>query len=64
MTSLDDPNPQSDEQDERLREHLERAHAASMEAMETIELIAEELRFPLAFSTRVKEVRRAHDTPD
>lgn len=64
MTVLPDPPiVRSREQDERLREHLERAHAASEEALRTIEQIAEELRFPLAYSTRVKEERRADDTP-
>lgn len=49
--------PDHAEQEERLREHLERAHRANAEARVSIEAIAKELRFPLTYSTRVKEVR-------
>lgn len=44
------------EREERLHEHLDRAHRANLEAREAIEAIYKELRFPLAFSTRIKEV--------
>lgn len=65
VTSTDnDPECVTTEQDERLQEHLQRAHDASVEALETIEKIAEELRFPLAFSTRVREKRRVNDPTD
>ena len=47
----DDPNP---EQGERLQEHLDKAQEAINKAHLHIEE-ARRLRFPLAFSTRVRE---------
>jgi hypothetical protein len=43
----------TDERDRELIEHLDRAHASTIEALEAIEEIRRQLRFPGAASVRV-----------
>lgn len=61
LNVVPDPSPENTEQERRLQEKLRRAHEATRIAQETIEEIAEELRFPLAFSTRIHDERQNDD---
>jgi hypothetical protein len=58
---VDGPEVHNPEQEIRLREQLKKAHAASRLAQDTIEEIAAELRFPLAFSTRIHDDEEEED---